>query len=104
MGYAGITLANLTLSMLAATFVICKQFGPFSELTPIRTDITLVSVLKKSKSSKPLETGDHGDTVFLKDFFEKICVFFKSADEEKIKAPQALHNTPPLLGAPKVIL
>ena len=22
----------------------------------------------------------------------------------KIKAPQALHNTPPLLGAPKVIL
>ena len=23
---------------------------------------------------------------------------------EEIKAPQALHNTPPLLGAPKVIL
>ena len=25
-------------------------------------------------------------------------------DQQAIKAPQALHNTPPLLGAPKVIL
>ena len=30
--------------------------------------------------------------------------FLKENNQEKIKAPQALRNTPPLLGAPKVIL
>ena len=33
-----------------------------------------------------------------------VLVAYKDEKNQMIKAPQALHNTPPLLGAPKVIL
>ena len=32
------------------------------------------------------------------------CLVLFHVNKMEIKAPQALHNTPPLLGAPKVIL
>ena len=40
-------------------------------------------------------------TIRASDFFQD---WWAEVTHEAIKAPQALHNTPPLLGAPKVIL
>ena len=69
---------------------LCKQYGPRSGPTTCRA----------RSGSNMFDSL----MVILKEFFKNVDLKKKSADNYKIKAPQALRNTPPLLGAPKVIL
>ena len=54
------------------------------------------------------DSGGIGETLrkYEEQYYQSCLRMFNSNDnfQSSIKAPQALHNTPPLLGAPKVIL
>ena len=78
--------------------IFCKFYPSIQLAFFPHIDSKKVCTLIKHSFTKFSVIPCHLSLHFLKKCFPKVRIFMR------IKAPQALRNTPPLLGAPKVIL